>query len=222
VRRVAKLRSPLSAFLFFCVAGFVPLLLSASPQDAAKDKWFIDPGGKTGAITRSTTEADLIKLYGAKNVKRGDMDLGEGFTEPATFLFQDDPLSKIAISWKDKEKQAYPARIQIDGQKSGWNTYGRVTLGTSLKELEKLNGGSFELFGFEWDYSGTVASWEMGKLEEIFRQKGKVVLRLSPTKNALGQTPEYESVLGEGPFPSTNPAMQKLNPCVYRIIWLFE
>ncbi|HET7105769.1 MAG TPA: hypothetical protein VFI38_03100 [Candidatus Acidoferrum sp.] len=222
MRRFARLTSALSTFLSLCVVGFIPLLLPTPPQDDARNNWFIDPAGKTGAISRFTTEADLVKLYGAKNVKQGDMDLGEGFTEPATFLFQDDPLSKIAISWKDKEKKAYPARVQIDGQRSGWNTYGRVTLGTSLKELEKLNGGAFELFGFEWDYSGTVASWEKGKLEEFFHQKGNVVLRLSPSENTAVQAPEYESVLGDGTFPSTNPAMQKLNPRVYQIIWIFE
>jgi hypothetical protein len=222
VRHVTELRSPLWALGYFCVVGFVPLLRSAPPQDEVRGKWFVDPVGRTGAITRTTTEADLIKLYGAKNVKRGDMGLGEGFTEPATFLFQDDPLSKIAISWKDKEKQAYPARVQIDGQKSVWNTYGRVTLGTSLKELEKLNGGAFELFGFEWDYSGTISSWEKGKLEDIFRTKGKVTLRLSPNEGTMAQTPEFQSVLGEGTFCSADPTMQKLDPRVYQIIWLFE
>jgi hypothetical protein len=222
VRRFVETRSLLATFLFLCVVGFIPLLLSASFQDEATDKWFLDPAGKSGAVTRSTTEADLIKLYDAKNVKRGDMDLGEGFTEPATFLFQDDPISKIAISWKDKEKQAYPARIQIDGQKSDWNTYGRVTLGTSLKELEKLNGGAFELFGFEWDYSGTISSWEKGKLEETFHTKGKVTLRLSPNEEMRAQTPEFQSVLGDGTFSSADPTMQKLNPRVCQIIWVFE
>ena len=51
MRRFVETRSLLATFLFLCVVGFIPLLLSASFQDGATDKWFLDPAGKSGAET---------------------------------------------------------------------------------------------------------------------------------------------------------------------------
>jgi hypothetical protein len=203
------------------VAGFLLLAYPAVHADRKADEWFIDPGGEKGVITRSTTETELIQRYGAKNVKHDEMGIGEGQTEPATFLYIRDPERSIAISWKDKVQNARPGRIQIDGNASKWHTFGNVTLGTSLKELEKLNGGPFLLSGFEWDYNGTVTSWNKGKLEEIFGH-GRVWLRLNPVGKNAGSSVDYNTLLGEGDFSSANPAMQRLNPRVYEIIWGFQ
>ncbi len=193
----------------------------AAHADRTPDEWFIDPAGENGGVIRSTTETELIQRYGAKNVTHDEMGIGEGQTEPATFLYIGDPHRSIAISWKDKDQHARPDRIQIDGHASKWHTFGNVTLGTSLKESEKLNGGPFLLSGFEWDYSGTVTSWNKGKLEEIFGH-GRVCLRLNPVGKIADSSVDYTTLLGEGDFSSANPSMQKLNPQVYEITWGFQ
>jgi len=204
VRRFAKPESVRYALAILFIAGFASFLFSNSRQAESKGKGFIDPEGKVAAITRTTTEEELIRRFGAKNVKRDDMDIGEAFTEPASFLFPD------------------PARLQVDGGgKSLWSTYSYISLGTSLKELETINAGYFTLAGFAWDYSGTGTSWHGGKLEDIFRKKGRVIVRLSP--NVTGsQSVVPESLVGERDIPSSDAAMQKLNPRVYQIIWTFE
>lgn len=49
--------------------------------------------------------------------------------------------------------------------------------GTSLKELQRLNGKPFRLFGFSWDYGGLVESWQKGRLVGL---ESKISLILSP------------------------------------------
>lgn len=94
-------------------------------------------------------------------------------------------------------------------------------MGTSLKELERMNGRPFLLAGFAWDYSGTVTSWKKGALTKNFETDGHVILRLdSPRSNAVAEA-EYNEVLGDRDYPSNNSVMQKLNPRVYQVVWLF-
>ncbi len=85
-------------------------------------------------------------------------------------------------------------------------------MNTSLKDLERRNGRPFKLFGFGWDSSGTVFSWEGGNLAALI--KGGLILRLTPDE-AGTNSEEYRAVLGESEFLSSHPAMQKLNPTVY-------
>ena len=154
------------------------------------------------------------------------MDVGEGFTVPATFVFPSDPKRKIGISWEDEERHRDTVRVQIDGDASFWHTTGGISLGAHLKQVEALNGGPFLLFGFNWDYSGTVASWRGGKLESAFEPHHhlrRTIVRLSPVfadPNHV-MSPGEQELVGEREFPSSHPEMQKLDPVVYQIIWLF-
>jgi hypothetical protein len=93
-------------------------------------------------------------------------------------------------------------------------------LGTSLKQLEQFNGRPFLLAGFEWDYSGSVTSWENGSLAtELNGERGRVLVRLDSGNQV---SPEEESqVAGDGDFSSHYPIMQKINPVAYQIIWEF-
>lgn len=91
-------------------------------------------------------------------------------------------------------------------------------MGTSLKELEEINGKSFVLAGFEWDYSGAVFSWENGKLAKLFGNKGeRGALRLSPKDFDKVPRKDSDAVAGDGEFSSKNEAMQRINPRVYFI-----
>ena len=85
---------------------------------------------------------------------------------------------------------------------------------TSLKDLERRNGRPFKLMGFGWDYSGTVSSWDGGNLAVLTKGPGRLILRLMPDEAGINSE-EYRTVLGEGEFLSSHPAMQKLNPVVY-------
>jgi hypothetical protein len=97
-----------------------------------------------------------------------------------------------------------------------------ISLGTSLKDLEKLNGQPFHLAGFAWDYPGTVNSWDNGALAaELDGGHGRILLQLGSPPRADITAKELSKVAGDGNFSSQNPVMQKLNPRAYKITWEF-
>ena len=105
--------------------------------------------------------------------------------------------------------------------KSRWETTDGISLRTSLKELEQLNGKPFRLFGFDVDYEGTVRSWEGGNLAKELGDSG-VFIRLKPSKKTRATSDELNTVAGAAEFLSNNPVMQKANPEIYQIIWVFR
>lgn len=131
----------------------------------------------------------------------------------------------IKILWKDPYKKTLPASAQIAGATSRWKSAHNISLGTSLKELELLNGQPFHLAGFGWDYSGTVLSWDQGtlaqELGEVGGTYGRTILRLDYSSESKMSHDEVSQVLGDGSFSSHHPVMQKINPKVYQMIWVF-
>jgi hypothetical protein len=211
-------RKPLLAAMTLITLG-AAFLLPGSHSEVPDTNWAIDLDGKIGKINSKISEADLLKMYGPKNVTHGTLDVGEGETMPATIIFASLPQQRLEIAWRDEPGRKFPTRIQIGGKKSLWHTTQGITLGTSLKILEKLNDKPFLLAGFSWDYSGTVTSWNQGHLEQGLKN---VVLRLAPPEESEASSKDEESVLGDGNFSSADPSMQKINPVVYQLIWLFN
>jgi len=137
-----------------------PGITEAAQSD---ESWLIVPGAKVGPITAKTSEADLIQVYGKANVQSKDIEVGEGFTEPGTVINPDDPSKTIQIIWKDQNRRQFPDSIRISSEKKSlWRTTQGISIGTTLKELEMINGKPFSLAGYGWDYGGTVLSWEKG------------------------------------------------------------
>lgn len=206
-------------FIKNLAACFCICFVIAAGSAFAQTSFQIVPGVKFGAITARTSEADLKKIYGSKNVRRGDVGLGEGETVPGTIVFPNDPMKRIEIAWKNEKTRKSPDFIQFGGEKSLWKLAAGIGAGTSLKTIERINGKSFTLYGFGWDYSGTVVSWNGGKLARSFGKDGKLVtLRLNPGDFAKALEKDYEATIGDGEFSSKNKSMQKLNPTVYHVI----
>lgn len=205
-------------FACFCLCFFA-VTLNASAQTSFQ----IVPGVKVGAITSRTSEADLRRIYGSRNVRSGEVGLGEGETVPGTILFPNDPRRRLEIAWKNTRAKKNPDFVQFSGEKSRWQIAPGIGLGTSLKILEQINGRGFKLLGFQWDYSGTVVSWNGGKLARRFGNDGGTVsLRLSPRSyenKALAK--DLDAVMGDGEFSSKNKSMQKINPEVYFVVVKF-
>jgi hypothetical protein len=213
----------ISSFLLF-VATTIGGQTGGSAQQR-RNSWTIFLGS-TGPITASTTRQDLVAQYGEANVTDQDIDVGEGETEAGTVLFRDDPKRALSLVWNDPETKTIPkaailrvsARV-VRGSTTVWTTAHGISLGTSLRELERINGRSFTLLGFGWDYEGTVSSWNKGVLENDLEGNGRVILRLGP--RAVSQKLLIE-VQGDRPFSSANPIMQRIDPGIYEIVWEFQ
>jgi hypothetical protein len=184
------------------------------------DPWLLKTNVGNNALNSHTTHEDLIRVFGVANLEEQDgIDGMSGDTEYGTVIFPKDTERTIEILWQTSDKKV-PIRLTIRGQKSKWKADRGISLGTSLNELEQLNGRSFRLTGFAWDYSGTITSWEGGSLDSDLQAPGGVVLRLDAPMDKLTEA-ESRQIQGDGEFSSRHPIMKKLNPRVYEIVWSF-
>lgn len=138
--------------------GLGALAACAASAQRGEPDWRIVPGLRVGPITADVSEADLVRMLGRDQVEPSEIHVGEDFFEPGAVLYPRDPRRQVEVVWGDTTRRARPTRVTIRGDSSWWHIDGGITLGTSLRELERLNGAEFVLHGFEWDYSGTVAS----------------------------------------------------------------
>lgn len=155
------------------------------------------------------SEKALKKVFGA-NVKRSIGYYPEGMGEYANTLLFPETKNEVEFVWEDDSahfcKLAY---ISIAGQQTDWKTKEGITIGTRLKELEKLNKKPFTFYGFDWDYSG-LTSWEDGHLDQ---RKVFVNLDYPPDINS----DDLDALLGDREFKSNSKLAQKVNPVVREV-----
>jgi hypothetical protein len=174
--------------------------------------WWADflivPGARVGPVNSTSTERSLLALPGA-GAKAAKIYMGEGFEEPGVVLYPDDPSRRLEVVWRGTPST--PATVWIcRGGKvpCRWRTAAGVSMGTSLKDLERLNGKPFQMAGCCFDGGGSVSSFGDGKLASY--DKG---LRLFLDLRTDGLTrQEADAVMGDRVILSSHPVLQKLNP----------
>ncbi|MDX1584830.1 MAG: hypothetical protein R3338_14625, partial [Thermoanaerobaculia bacterium] len=116
-----------------------------------------------GPIAESTTRSELVDRFGPANVTDEEIGVGEGETVDGTAIFPEDASRRIEIVWHDPDRKNRIASIRVQ-EPSVWRL-GGLTTGLDLETTEQLNGRSFSLYGFEWDYAGTISSWNGGAFD---------------------------------------------------------
>jgi len=167
----------------------------------------------------AVTHADLEAQWGKANAVFGTVPGPEGIEVQATVLFGNDPGLRAQVWWSDEARRASPSFVFVDGaygensllaeQPSLWRGPMGIRLGMTLAEVEVLNGKPFMLYGFGWDYGGTVSSWEGGALAPSAPACSFIVRfdAQAPTEGALG----------DGEFASGDAAVRAAEPRVSRI-----
>ncbi len=170
----------------------------------------------TGPFARNADERTLARFFGAENVERANIPVGEGNTEPGTVIFAKDPEKRIDILWHD----AY-ARPNVVIIRNGSTWPGAVTgldkpvaNGATLAEIETMNGKPFTLTGFGWDLGGYSNSWDGGRLDKPVGGCN-LSLRFDPAKDAPGDA--LDKVNGDVEFLSTDSAVRQVKPVVVEI-----
>ncbi len=126
------------------------LMFLCSISTAEQDDWKLVPGIRAGWITAQTSVSVLEERLGKKNVIGAAV--GPEETEPGIVIFPDDKLKKAEVEIDKWGENAMLVSFTISGDKSLWQLQNGITLGTSLKELEKLNGAPVT-----YSHSGTCA-----------------------------------------------------------------
>jgi hypothetical protein len=101
---------------------------------------------------------------------------------------------------------------QVPASKCEWHTREQITLGTPLKQIERLNAGPFTLLGFGLDYDGSILNFRSGRLTPLDQCPGNVHLRLfAPSDPSQSEQLLLSQVTGDHDFSSAHPAMQAVN-----------
>ena len=121
----------------------------------------IDPHNGFGPIDASADLASLQAKFGQENVKAGDVYLGEGTVGPGAIVFPNTP-EQVEVYF-GTENSGEPGFARTEETDSKWRTANGLHIGSSLAELNRLNGTPVSFYGFDWDYGGSVADWHGGK-----------------------------------------------------------
>jgi hypothetical protein len=161
-------------------------------------------GQRVGPIDASTTREKLEVLYGADNLADTEYPIGEGETVRGTIIF---PATsrEATVLWMQGQAGQKIDRVVISGEE--WLLPDGIRHGDELEAVEEINGGPFMIYGFGWDYGG-VGYFKGGALDR------KVQIWFRPSDE---EGPEYQAVLGDSLFNSTDPAMRAVDPRVAEV-----
>ena len=153
-----------------------------------------------GPFAKDTSHAKLVTEFGDKNVAFKDVETPGNILVKATVIFDNDPTKRAVFFWGDNKARNKLSSILIEAP-SRWAGPGGIRNGLPLKELEKLNGGSFSMVAFGGVNGGNVS----GLKGPFVNVAGGCTLvpRFEPgIANPL--PPRYASVTGEQTLVSTN------------------
>lgn len=196
------------------------LAVSATPSGYQQDRRVFKCGAIFGP---DTTPASLVAEFGEENVVTRRVHAGEGSYKTGTVIFPDTE-DEVEVLWKEPTLDGGPRIVRTRGNPGSWETPLGLKIGLDLRSIERINRRPFRLAGFAWDYGGTVASWEGGRLERAPGAKCGLRARLStgdPGDDAALQRAERQ-VLGDDIFSSGHPAMQLLNPKIHELFLFFR
>ena len=169
------------------------------------------PGKSVGPIKLTTTETDLIQLYGAANVGRSTVVLPTKQQETCTVVMAG-TKDELRITWKSEKRDQVKA-VYFDRSGSRWYTKQGLGVGLPLSELTKANKAPISFLGLNWEYGGTVESWQKGALNPY---KNYFYVVLSPSSQAPpAKTKQYS---GNQTFSSNAEDVGELGLQVSRMV----
>ena len=148
----------------------IPAAEAAAPELSALENndWMCIPFLRVGPILANSSLADLVRIFGADNVRQRTVYGAEGAEKfEASIIFPDTP-NELILFWQDNKYGTRPASVSIRKKGAEWKTAQGIQIGTSLEELNEINERPFSFFGFGWDYGGSIhVTWNGGKMANI-------------------------------------------------------
>ncbi|MEA5598080.1 hypothetical protein [Rivularia sp. UHCC 0363] len=183
------------------------LVVSCSSNSTQKDisqNTSIIPGKQVGAVTKKTTRADLVTMFGESKLTDDVILEDKGTLSVPVTKVNLGKENNFTVVWEEDTRKSL---LYVTDFGSAWKTPEGIGVGTPLKELnQKL--GDFKLTGLGWDYGGFI-NLETTKLPQY---QGKLSLRLAADEKAAKNHPkQYKAILGDIEFSSTNPNWQPLD-----------
>lgn len=171
--------------------------------DTSSSAWKVLPPEAFGHIHRRTSEVELVRRYGAAQVRSAEVHLSEGFCSPGALVFPGTD-QQVEVAWADSARTG-PAFVRTRRRDAPWRTWSGVGPGVSLDSLESIAGRPLELYGFGWDFGGLMKWTEEG---------GSVTLMMAPVPfHQLTTTsdPRADELWGDRVLRSDHPILQRMH-----------
>ncbi|WP_324720402.1 hypothetical protein [Salinimicrobium sp. HB62] len=114
-------------------------------------------------LAKVISRNNLQKIYPEAEISEGIDLFEEGTVERAYSILYPNTDDELLIIWDDKT-QNKPHQIYVENE-GRWRTGEGIEVGTPYTDLERINEGPFDFYGFGWDYSGAV-DWKDGKMKD--------------------------------------------------------
>ncbi len=175
----------------------------------------IIPGKSLGAITATTTYADLVKLFGKQRLKATKAYAPEGQAEFRATLITLGANKSLTVAWDNKNPKKI---LYIIIKDPAWKTSEGIGVGTSLTKLRQVLG-EFQIGGFYWDYGNQIVDLSPAKQAKF---KG-LSIKVDADPQAAKQFPkDLDAVTGDGAGqPASSPRWKRLNIRVSEIEFYF-
>ncbi|HXH01568.1 MAG TPA: hypothetical protein VNI56_05215 [Xanthomonadaceae bacterium] len=189
--------------------------LAGVAEDADIEPPATDPGMLVlpGPFSRDTSLADLESRFGTANVKVTELPGAEGETYRGVLLYPDDPSRRAYVTFHDEKAMRSLARVAVEETGSRWTLDNGVRTRMSFADLRRINGKPFRFYGFDWDYGGSVDSWNGGSMgaDNAAMTRGvRLDLRDPPQRPAEAVYP-----VGDRDFSSDDPRYPQLGRIAY-------
>ena len=130
------------------------------------------------------------RVRSGKRDDRGPLPLVKDFSRKARCCFQNRRRIVSRFIGGMKTCNIRSRLIVVRATKTRWKSAEGVTIGVSLRTLERLNRRPFRLSGFAWDGGGGVRNWSGGVLDRQPDHACRVSATLAPLQNADGSMPQ--------------------------------
>jgi hypothetical protein len=136
-------------------------------EDTPASNFTVMSKQQVGNVISSMSEADLKRVYGEKNVAR----VNRGDVKTVIYPNSDNELE---ISWK--KGQEYKKLEVAIIRKGDWKTAEGIQIGSTVEDLERINGKKIELYTLEDDMA--IVRWQGGSVNKNL----KVLVNLDTKK----------------------------------------
>ena len=196
---------------FACQSGEQATEDQADTPAIDSSLFIIEAGYSVGLITSASTVSDIQKAYGTENTLIQQINIGEGAMRPGIVVFPNTP-NALEVIMDVPSATGTPQFIRISNRNTAWKTSNGISIGTSIAELEALNGRPFQLMGFEWDFSGLIFDWNGGQLSPT------LIIAMIPGK----AEPLPEALLGDVQLSSQDSVLLSTSPIVGSMVITFS
>jgi hypothetical protein len=165
------------------------------------------------AFPHNLTRAELAAAFGAAEISAKKVYGAEGEGDPRedVVLFANKPADRIQIAWSDEKTGSVESLSVAAGSK--WRGPGAIHIGSTLQELEKVNGKAFTFHGLGWDYGG-VYNWNQGLLDG---KPNGCAVSIDFDVNPAAPKNATDKIEGERKLESNDPALRAANPIAIAI-----